>query len=114
MSFVLTPCIAWACLDTQAEQDNAIRAIEKVATKVGRDETLPGKPIVELFLQGPDVTDAILAHVKYLPDLRLLDLSVAQITDDGLRNLKVLGKLEVLGLTFTHVTDKGLVHLKDL
>jgi hypothetical protein len=114
LGLVLAPCTAWACSDTPAEQENAIKAIQKVATKVVRDEKLPGKPVIELLLQGQDVTDATLVHVKHLPDLKLLDLTLAKITDDGLQNLKGLSKLEVLVLTFTPVTDKGLVHLKNL
>ena len=60
------------------------------------------------------VTDAGLAHLEGLAQLRVLGLSGRQVTDAGLVHLKGLSQLEDLSLTDTQVTGTGLVHLKGL
>ena len=97
-----------------AAQERAIAAIEKVGGKVQRDETLPNKPVGIVTLSKPNITDAQMAHLKGMTELKKLYLGGSKITDAGLENLKGLTKLEILGIGNTKVTDAGLVHLRGL
>ena len=67
-----------------------------------------------LFLANSKITDAGLAHLKGLENLKSLNLVWTKITDAGLAHLKGLSKLENLDLGATNLTDAGLVHLKGL
>ena len=60
------------------------------------------------------VTDAGLAHIEKLSDLKHLDLSGTHITDAGLSRLHALTNLQSLYLGSTYVTDVGLKHLEGL
>ncbi len=61
------------------------------------------------------LTDAGLAHLKGLKDLRTLQLTGAQhITDAGLAHLAGLTGLTSLDLAHTKITGAGLAHLKGL
>lgn len=57
------------------------------------------------------VTDAGVAQLARMPQLRTLDLSWTGVTDAGLRVLRALPRLERLNLSMTRVTDAGLTHL---
>ncbi|MCE9552953.1 MAG: hypothetical protein K8T91_06195 [Planctomycetes bacterium] len=71
--------------------------------------------VVRVNLDGTDVTDADLEHLKCLAEMRWLNLFNTKITDAGLENLKGLSKLERLELgSAAYVTDAGLEHLKGL
>ncbi|MHC4199448.1 MAG: leucine-rich repeat domain-containing protein, partial [Planctomycetota bacterium] len=70
--------------------------------------------LCDVFLGGPRVADADLAHLKGLTGLQCLSLSNTQVTDAGLVHLKGLTGLVVLDLGNMQVTDAGLVHLKGL
>jgi len=73
----------------QADQEEeAVSAILKLGGKVERDETLPGRPIVEVDLSKTKVTDSDLKDLKELKDLQRLNLSGTHITDAGLKDLK--------------------------
>jgi Leucine-rich repeat (LRR) protein len=63
---------------------------------------------VVLQMANPDVTDATLALVAGLRNLRELDLSHSQVTDAGLARLAGLPRLERLRLADTRITDAGL------
>lgn len=73
-----------------------------------------------LNLNGAQVTDTGVAHLKGLVQLRELSLERTQITDAGLEHLTGLTQLESLDLLGTQVTDaglaclNGLTHLKSL
>lgn len=60
------------------------------------------------------ITDAGLAHLRELAELRQLDLHDTQVTNIGLEPLRGLRRLELLNLSGTHVTDEGLRHLNGL
>ena len=60
------------------------------------------------------ITDAGLAHVAGLVELRRLSLTNTDVTDAGLAHLKGLARLESLNLERTKVTDEGLKHLLGL
>jgi hypothetical protein len=57
------------------------------------------------------VTDAGLAHLARMPQLRHLDLSGCAITDRGLEVLRHLPQLEGIALIWTAVTDAGVANL---
>ena len=67
-----------------------------------------------LYLDGMKITDAGLAHLEGLTGLQELDLEDTRITDAGLAHLKGLTGLQKLDLTYTKITDAGLAHLKGL
>jgi hypothetical protein len=60
------------------------------------------------------VTDAGLAHLNGLANLRELDLSGTCITDAGFVHLKGMRSIRELNLAGTRVTDAGLIHLSGL
>jgi hypothetical protein len=65
-------------------------------------------------LGGSKATDAVLDHVKWLDQLRELDLCNTKVTDAGLEEIKGLTKLQSLCLHGTSVTDAGLERLQGL
>lgn len=70
--------------------------------------------IVELKLEGSQVDDRALDHVKDLPELKTLSLYGASVTDEGLTKLSEARRLEALGLGKTAVTRRGLANLERL
>jgi mono/diheme cytochrome c family protein len=70
--------------------------------------------IYSLNLAGTKVTDAGLAPLAGLTNLRRLHLEKTGITDAGLVHLKGLANLEYLNLYGTQVTDAGLANLEGL
>ena len=63
---------------------------------------------------GTSATDASLAHLEELRNLRDLSIQGAQITDAGLDHLRRLTGLKILDLSGTRVTDKCIDHLNAL
>jgi hypothetical protein len=70
--------------------------------------------VYELNLAGSKVTDAGLASIAPLTNLRRLHLEKTAVTDAGLAHLKGLTNLEYLNLYGTAVTDAGLQHLSGM
>jgi hypothetical protein len=64
--------------------------------------------VTPVRLDGTQITDAGLAHLKVLTNLSGLRLRRTQITDAGLVHLKGLTKLSDLRLKTTQVTDAGV------
>ena len=64
--------------------------------------------LVVLRLKNTQITDAGLAHLAGLTDLRRLHLDHTRITDSGLKHLSRLKQLEYLNLNDTRVGDTGL------
>ncbi len=67
--------------------------------------------VIFVELNGTQVKDVDLTHLKGLSELRLLDLSRTQISDAGVKHLQEVGLLEVVFLSGTIITDAGLEHL---
>jgi hypothetical protein len=67
-----------------------------------------------LKLDGSQVTDVGLGHIKELVCINRLDLSDTQVTDAGLVHLEGLTNLRDLSLRGTQVSDAGLAHLQGL
>jgi mono/diheme cytochrome c family protein len=70
--------------------------------------------VYSLNLANSKVTDAGLAQLGGLTNLRKLHLEKTGITDAGLAHLKGLANLEYLNLYGTQVTDAGLANLEGL
>ena len=70
--------------------------------------------ITSVYLVATRITDAELAQLQGLTNLRQLDLDSTQVTDAGLAHLKGLTGLQELYLNKTQVTDVGLAHLQGL
>lgn len=76
---------------------------------------LEGDPANSLSVSGEIVTDAFLAGLPDLPDVKSLTLRATSVTDDGLAFLAKLPKLEVLDLSdSSRLTNGGLRHLERL
>jgi len=60
------------------------------------------------------ITDAGLAYLKDLPNLRGLDLNYTNIGDPGMENIKTLTGLQELRLSHTKVTDAGVESIRGL
>jgi hypothetical protein len=67
-----------------------------------------------LDIRSDRVTDAGLVHLKWLLKLSYLKLSCSQVSDSGMAELKVLTHLAALHLDDTPITDSGLARLKGL
>jgi len=67
-----------------------------------------------LWLGPPTMTDAGLAYLQGLTNLKLLNISLTdtRVTDAGLVHLKGLAGIERLTLTGTSVTDAGVSELQ--
>jgi hypothetical protein len=70
--------------------------------------------ITYLDLSHKVVTNAHLAAIAKLLQLRVLNLSNTLVGDGGLAHLRLLTQLQVLSLSRTLVGDEGLAHLRDL
>jgi hypothetical protein len=67
-----------------------------------------------LDIRYTGIDDAGMAHLERLSRLQSLDLGATRVTDSGLARLRGLDKLEDLTLGGTQVGDAGLAHLRDL
>src|SRR3954451_14727785 len=97
----------------ESEREKAIAAIEAMGGKVERVER-DGHPVLIIDLSSTEVTDAGLAHLEGLHDLRSLRLLSTEATDAGLAYLEGLHDLRSLNLAALRVTDAGLAHLAKL
>ncbi len=91
--------------DSSGTSEQAIAEIKKLGGtyELGRtyeiaDPKSPGEPVLKVILDGTQVTDAGLVHLKGLTKLVRLDLQDTQVTDAGLVHLRGLTKLERLVL----------------
>jgi hypothetical protein len=98
----------------QASRDKVMAEVQRLGGSVEFDQTQKDKPIMKVDLHGTKVTDADLAILKDLKELRILDLRLTHIGDAGVANLKNLKKLQTLNLFRSELTDKGLTYLRNL
>ncbi len=68
----------------------------------------------DLWVEGTEVTDDGLRHLRPLAKLKRLGLNDCRIGDAGLEKLAALPSLEAVHLRGTDVTDEGLRHLYQL
>ena len=97
-----------------AAQKRAIAAIEILGGRVDEKREEPGEQLLMVYLDDSRVTDADLAGLRKLANLRNLSLGRTAITDAGLVHLQELTGLQKLSLEHTGVSDAGLAHLKSL
>ena len=108
-----TALLLAGCSRTASDESeqSAIAAIKELGGKFSQDATMPGQPVLTVNLSNTEVTNAGLAPVKDLKQLRTLFLDNTKIGDAGVAHLKGLKQLQVLSLVNTLVTDAGLGHL---
>jgi len=115
--FLLAAVLLLCCPTTEANQasrDKVMAAVQRLGGSVEFDQSQKDKPIIKVDLHGTKVTDADLAILKGLKELRILDLRLTHIGDAGVANLKNLKKLQTLNLFRSELTDKGLAYLRNL
>jgi hypothetical protein len=101
------------CSHSSPNERPAIAAIEGRGGKVWTDPEMQYHPVRVVQLLGDDITDDDLRVLKDLP--RLVRLSIGgRITDAGLAHLRGLEELKFLFLTGTAISDAGLKELKAL
>jgi internalin A len=92
-----------------------IALVTQLGGTVTREITRDGDRIVKVDLHETQVTDAQLAVIATLTDLRELDLrKTPLITDAGVVHLRGLVKLEKLNLFRTQLSDVGIAYLADM
>jgi len=69
--------------------------------------------VVDLDLNGSNITDDDLVALKSLTNLRKLDLSHTAVSNDGLLHLQSLPKLRRLELSGSRVTDEGVDRIRE-
>src|SRR5260370_380573 len=99
---------------TPEERAKALDIIRGVGGTVVIDGDKADSPVTRIELNGPRVTDEVLAQVRGFGLLRSLSLCRTRITDAGLDNLKDLRVLQVLYLTYDRISDRGLERLVTL
>ncbi len=111
---VLGLCLGSSARADDAE-DKAVAIIWRdLRGRVTRDEKAPGKPVIEVTLQGTKVTDTGLKELAPLKNLTTLILQATKVTDSGLKELAHLKNLTTLHLQATPITDAGLKELAPL
>ena len=67
-------CFSGCSQNQVAREEKAVKSIEALGGKVKRDETIPGRPVVEVNLGYTKVTDSDLKVLKELKGLQELNL----------------------------------------
>ena len=92
-------------------QLDAVEQLTSLGSKLQRDKQ--GK-IDDVSLEGPNVTDATLAYLQYLPDLANVLIKETNVTGRGLVHLRGLSHLYSLSLDGNAIDDQGLAGLEEL
>lgn len=102
--------------DTAARQQAAFDNIKGFHGKFTTDDADPIKPVISVDLRYYDVSDDEVATFAKLltafPKLTTLQIKSAKITDAGLAHLKNLTQLKELTLEGTKVTDPGVAEFQ--
>ena len=122
--------LAWLAYERNEvrKREAAIASLQTLGGIVKFDSTRPFRPnwlrpllgqkspgeVVNVYHLKNKFTDADLAQVAGMTELRSLVLENTQVTDAGLVHLASLTKLKKLDLDGTQVTDAGVVHLGGL
>lgn len=103
-----------AVADEILDESRAIAKIEVLGGKVTRDDTRPGRPVVEIDFQGnPRFNEKYLQLMMAFPHLSILNLSGTIVTDDGLNAISNLKSLVEVDLSETGVTAAGIARLRE-
>jgi len=111
---LLALALAGRSQQTDDPRERALDTIKQLGGQVVIDEKSPDQPILRVDLNGPRVTDSVVAHLRGFAFLRTLFLCETKVTDAGLANLRELHDLRVLYLTYDSITDRGLEALSGL
>jgi Leucine-rich repeat (LRR) protein len=111
---VLPSWHSWLVGDDDPKHATAVFADHTRVTDAGIAHLKGLTQMKGLGLDYCRITDAELAHLKDLTQLQRLTLRGKEITDARLANVEGLTQLEFLWLGDCQVTDAGLVHLKGL
>jgi hypothetical protein len=95
------------------EEKKAIAAINKNGGQVTLSTRTPDRRNLIVSFK-PDATDDMLADLRNLTDLQIVELKGSKVTDAGLLTLKDIATLQGLDLRDTGITDAGLAHLQDM
>ena len=87
--------------------DPSVGPAARLKPQVTRDESQPGKPVVEVSLHYTKTTDADLKDLAGLGQLRKLTLSSTPVTGVGLKALAGLKGLEQLDMSFSQASDEA-------
>jgi len=97
-------------VEVPLDDAEAVAALQRVA-ELKRDQA---GHVTEARLQGPDVTDVVVARLRGTPRIKVLRCEACGITDAGTRVLAGLDSLEFLSLTQLDVGDKALDNVSRL
>jgi hypothetical protein len=111
---LLLICGALLITGCRGPEGQAVAEIEGLGGTVEFDNECPGKPVVAVDLHGAEVSDALLARIGNMAQLRNLNLGGTTVGNQGVAHLSGLTRLEELNLTGTQVSDAGLEHLAGL
>ena len=112
---VLSCCIivpAGHAQEARVYEARAIAIIRQLYGEVIRDDSRPGRPVIEVNLFETDIDDGQLAILERIAGLRILGLGQTGITDAGLSHLQRLTNLEELDVRACNITAHGLLKLK--
>ncbi len=90
------------------------RGPEWLRERFGEERMTLCNKLVYVNLDDTQVTNAWLAHLAGLTELRVLSLDRTKVTDEGLIHVKRMTDLEALSLNQTRITNVGLIHLQGL
>src|SRR6266498_132666 len=111
---LLALALAGRSQQTVDPHERALNTIKQLGGKVVFDDKSPDEPVLRVDLNGPRVTDAVVAQLRVFVSLRTLFLCETKVTDAGLANLRDLHDLRVLYLTYDSITDRSLEALSGL
>ena len=100
--------------EAKADEARAIAIIRLLHGEVIRDDSRPGRPVIEVSLFETDIDDSQLAILERFAGLRVLNLGQTGITDAGLVHLRGLIDLEELDVRTCDITIDGLLKLRGL
>lgn len=124
-AFLLAPLLALVAMNAAALcaeegtddsiEADGIRKVESAGGRMRRDDTLPGRPVIEVNLPRRGAADAeLLSALESFRHLKTLNLSGwSEITDAGMQDIGALKSLESLNLQRVRLTDSGAVPLAE-
>src|SRR5436190_24324190 len=93
-SLLLLLSAAGGVLRADEPEEQAVKAVEKLAGYVTRDDKQKGNPVVAVNLSDTRVTDKELKELAALKQLKKLELRRTKVTDAGLKVLAPLDRIQ--------------------
>ena len=100
--------------EAKTDEGRAIARVRRLGGVVIRDESRPGRPVIEIGMHDLGTDDEDVFSLKPLTSLRRLNVGASGVTDAGLATLEGLTDLEELDVSFSAITRAGLLRLKGL